>query len=76
VGRMRSFFERLRRSDERILESPAGWLLPGGWAYKLGRRNYEGTPRWRVWPLGGGLLDWWNYNVGRERARRERGIDE
>jgi hypothetical protein len=52
-------WERLRRSDERITDSPAGWLLPGGAAYKLGRRSgREGTdPRWRRWPFVAGLLD-------------------
>jgi hypothetical protein len=60
------------------MESPVGWVLPGGFAYKLGRRSgrKDTDPRWKPWPFVGGALDGWNYNVGRERSLRERGIDE
>lgn len=56
------------------MEGPVGWVLPGGIAYKLGRRSglRDTDPRWRRWPFLGGLLDGWNYNVGRERSLRER----
>lgn len=69
-------YQRLRRSDERIMESRIGWLLPGGAAYKLGQRDTRGDGRARLWPYLGGWLNGWNYNVGRERARRRQNIDE
>jgi hypothetical protein len=60
------------------MDSPLGWLLPGGAAYKLGRRSARrgGDSSWRKWPFLAGLLDGWNYNVGRERARREQGLED
>jgi hypothetical protein len=71
-----SVWQRLRRSDERIMDSPVGWLLPGGAAYKLGRRSAtRGDKTLHLWPFAAGLLDGWNYNVGRERARRKQGLD-
>jgi hypothetical protein len=62
-----------RNSDDSIYDSGWGWLLPGGWFYKLGRGD-DGT-RERVWPyVFGGWLDAWLYNSGLERRRRE--VDE
>ena len=59
-----------RDSDDSIYDTGWGWLLPGGWFYKLGRG--DDSPRERLWPyLFGGLLDGWLYNSGRERRRRE-----
>lgn len=72
-----SVWQRLRKSDERIMDSPVGWILPGGAAYKLGRRSAKhGKKTWHKLPFVAGLLDGWNYNVGRERARREQGLDD
>lgn len=54
------------------MEGPAGWLLPGGFAYKLGqrvgRRQQHVDGRERLWAYLLGWLNGWNYNVGRERA--------
>lgn len=77
-GRLRRGYERLRRSDERIMESRAGWLLPGGAAYKLGQRaGRRGSRRDRFWLfLAGDWLNWWNYNVGRDRGERKRQRDD
>jgi len=62
----------VRDSEDSIYESGWGWLLPGGWFYKLGRG--DDSPRERIWPyLFGGMLDGWLYNSGRERRRREIG---
>ena len=59
------------------MDSPVGWILPGGAAYKLGRRSAKhGKKTWHKLPFLAGLLDGWNYNVGRERARREQGLDD
>ena len=59
-----------RDTDDSIYDTGWGWLLPGGWFYKLGRG--DDSPRERLWPyLFGGLLDGWLYNSGRERRRRE-----
>jgi hypothetical protein len=59
------------------MDSPVGWLLPGGAAYKFGRMSgRHGKKRWHKMPFLAGLLDGWNYNVGRERARREQGLDD
>ncbi len=55
------------------MDSRAGWLLPGGSAYKVGRyagrRGSRHTAFWLL--LTGNWLDWWNYNAGRERAATE-----
>ena len=76
---LRQGYERLRRLDRRIMESPVGWILPSGTSYKLGRRDPGPTDRRSVYWLGvllqgpvRGLLSGWNYNVGRERTQRER----
>ena len=59
-----------RDSDHSLYDTGWGWLLPGGWFYKLGRG--DDSPRERIWPyVFGGLLDGWLYNSGRERRRRE-----
>ena len=61
---------RARRLDDRIYESRAGWLMPGGIFYKLGQRDTGSRERW--WPYLFGLIDGWMYNAGRVR-RRARG---
>lgn len=59
-----------RDGKDSIYDTGWGWLLPGGWFYKLGRT--DDSPRERLWPyLFGGLFDGWLYNAGRERRRRE-----
>jgi hypothetical protein len=73
AGRLRRSYERLRQSDERIINSRIGWLLPGGAAFKLGQRaGRRGSQRSHWWLLlTGDWLNWWNYNVGRDRAAAE-----
>jgi hypothetical protein len=52
------------------MDSRVGWFLPGGVAYKLGQRaGSRGRRRdGLLLLLSGRWLDWWNYNVGRERG--------
>jgi hypothetical protein len=52
------------------MDSKLGWLLPGGFEYKLGQRDRSENERWWVYLLG--PLRGWNYNAGRERAARDR----
>lgn len=63
----------LRRLDDRALASKFGWLLPGGVAYKLGRRDRREGERWSAYLLGGGFG--WLYNAGRVDARRDAAMD-
>ena len=73
-SRLVGLWQSLRASDRRIMDSRFGWLLPGGAALKLGQRaGRQGTRRDRFWLLlTGHPLDWWNYNVGRERGEAQR----
>jgi hypothetical protein len=63
-------WDRLRALDQRLMDSKLGWLLPGGFEYKLGQRDRSENERWWVYLLG--PLRGWNYNAGRERAARDR----
>lgn len=68
-----AWFIGQRGRDDSIYDTGWGWLLPGGFFYKLGRS--DSSPRERVWPyFFGGPLDGWLYNSARERRRRE--LDE
>lgn len=59
--------------DERVYESRAGWMMPGGLFWKLGRRDDK--PGERVWPYLTGLLNGWMYNAGRLRRAQESADD-
>jgi hypothetical protein len=80
---LRETWARLRRLDERIVDSPIGWLLPGGASYKVGRRHPGSSDRsWPYWfgvllqgPVRGALSGW-NYNAGRERGYLDRARPE
>jgi hypothetical protein len=61
--------DRLWRLDDRAYESRAGWLMPGGIFWKLGRRDRRQGERF--WPYLLGLGDGWLYNAARERTARE-----
>lgn len=69
-----NLWRRLRGTDQRIMDSRAGWVLPGGAAYKAGRfAGRRGSRQGALWLLlSGNWLDWWNYNAGREQAAVER----
>jgi hypothetical protein len=59
------------------MESRAGWLLPGGAAYKIGQRaGRRGSRRRQSWLFfTGDWLNWWNYNVGRDRGEVDDSAD-
>jgi hypothetical protein len=62
------------RLDERMWDSKLGWLVPGGVAYRVGRR----------WGLRAGPLPYlifgvygmWGYRVGRQQYLVLHGLDE
>lgn len=54
-----------RRSDERIMRSWFGWLLPGGAATKLGRRDRSPKTRLSAYVIGGPVQGWL-YNLARQ----------
>jgi hypothetical protein len=59
-----------RRTDERIMRSPFGWVLPGGIGAKLGEKDSSPDTKWWPYILGGpwqGLL----YNSARRRRAAE-----
>jgi hypothetical protein len=59
-----------RPGEPSLYDRDWGWLLPGGFWYKLGKRDT--SSRERVLPyVFGGLFDGFMYNSGRVRRRRE-----
>jgi hypothetical protein len=66
--------EKLWRLDDRAYESRLGWLMPGGIAWKLGRRSAK--PGERAWPYFFGFMDGWFFNAARERTAKERAAQE